>query len=210
MYLDMEPRQKGVSKGWRTAFIFAVLIIALLVAAFFAYRYFTKEPEEQPPVISADIINKQLLEVQELVTVEYRYTNMGVFEDQKDFYGWNVPLTKKSFIVSYDGIIKAGVDLSGLNVQVSGNTVSVTIPKAEIMSHEIVEDSVEIFDEKDNIFNPIKIEDYAGFTQDQKGKIELKVQEDGLLDQAYQRAQSTIAQILSNMPDMENYTLLIR
>lgn len=210
MYLDMEPRQKGVSKGWRTAFIFAVLIIALLVAAFFAYRYFTKEPEEQPPVINADIVTKQLLEVQELVTVEYRYTNMGVFEDQKDFYGWSVPLTKKSFIVSYDGIIKAGVDLSGLNVQVSGNTVSVTIPKAEIMSHEIVEDSVEIFDEKDNIFNPIKIEDYAGFTQDQKGKIELKVQEDGLLDQAYQRAQSTIAQILSNMPDMENYTLLIR
>lgn len=210
MYLDMEPRQKGVSKGWRTAFIFAVLIIALLVAAFFAYRYFTKEPEEQPPVINADIVTKQLLEVQELVTVEYRYTNMGVFEDQKDFYGWSVPLTKKSFIVSYDGIIKAGVDLSGLNVQVSGNTVSVTIPKAEIMSHEIVEDSVEIFDEKDNIFNPIKIEDYAGFTQDQKGKIELKVQEDGLLDQAYQRAQSTIAHLLSNMPDMENYTLLIR
>lgn len=210
MYLDMEPRQKGVSKGWRTAFIFAVLLIALLVAAFFAYRYFTKEPEEQPPVINADIVTKQLLEVQELVTVEYRYTNMGVFEDQKDFYGWSVPLTKKSFIVSYDGIIKAGVDLSGLNVQVSGNTVSVTIPKAEIMSHEIVEDSVEIFDEKDNIFNPIKIEDYAGFTQDQKGKIELKVQEDGLLDQAYQRAQSTIAHLLSNMPDMENYTLLIR
>lgn len=210
MYLDMEPRQKGVSKGWRTAFIFAVLIIALLVAAFFAYRYFTKEPEEQPPVINADIVTKQLLEVQELVTVEYRYTNMGVFEDQKDFYGWSVPLTKKSFIVSYDGIIKAGVDLSGLNVQVSGNTVSVTIPKAEIMSHEIVEDSIEIFDEKDNIFNPIKIEDYAGFTQDQKGKIELKVQEDGLLDQAYQRAQSTIAHLLSNMPDMENYTLLIR
>lgn len=210
MYLDMEPRQKGVSKGWRTAFIFAVLIIALLVAAFFVYRYFTKEPEEQPPVISADIVTKQLLEVQELVTVEYRYTNMGVFEDQKDFYGWSVPLTKKSFIVSYDGIIKAGVDLSGLNVQVSGSTVSVTIPKAEIMSHEIVEDSVEIFDEKDNIFNPIKIEDYAGFTQDQKGKIELKVQEDGLLDQAYQRAQSTIAHILSSMPDMENYTLLIR
>lgn len=210
MYVDMVPRQKKVARGWRTAFLIASLIIVLLVAAFFLLRNLQKTPEEQPPVISADIISQQIMDIQELVTVEYRYTNMGVFEDQKDFYGWSVPLTRKSFIVSYDGIIKAGVDLSGLNVQVSGNTVSVTIPKAEIMSHEIVEDSVEIFDEKDNIFNPIKIEDYAGFTQDQKGKIELKVQEDGLLDQAYQRAQSTIAHLLSGMPDMENYTLLIR
>ena len=37
----------------------------------------------------------------------YYYTNMGRFENQVDFYGWKVPFTTKSFIVSYDGVIKA-------------------------------------------------------------------------------------------------------
>ncbi len=43
------------------------------------------------------------------------------------------------------------------------------------------EDSLEVYDETRNLFNPITIEDYTGFTADQKQSIEAKATENGLL-----------------------------
>ena len=80
------------------------------------------------PVITSELLGQQLANVRELSTVEYHYTNMGKFENQVDFYGWKVPFTTKSFIVAYDGVIKAGVDLSGLETQVSGQRITISLP----------------------------------------------------------------------------------
>ena len=69
-------------------------------------------------MVTADLLGQQLRTAQELVSVSYYYTNMARYENQLDFYGWKVPFTTKTFIVSYDGIIKAGVDLSKAAVEV--------------------------------------------------------------------------------------------
>ena len=136
------------------------------------------------PVITSELLGQQLANVRELSTVEYHYTNMGKFENQVDFYGWKVPFTTKSFIVAYDGVIKAGVDLSGLETQVSGQRITISLPAPVILSHEIDEDSIEVFDQTHNIFNPIEITDYTGFTADQKDAIEEKAVGNGLLTAA--------------------------
>jgi len=166
--------------------------------------------QEAQPQLTTDLISQRLAGVQELSTVAYFYTNMGRFENQLDFYGWAVPLTRKSFIISYDGTIKAGVDLSRMAVQISGSAVTVTLPPAEILSHEIPEDSIEIFDESHNIFNLIQISDYTGFTQDQKAQVEARAVENGLLTQATERARATVEHLLSLVPEMEQYTLTIK
>ena len=82
---------------------------------------------------------------------------MAQFESSNDFYGVKIPFTTKSFILTYDGTVKAGVDLDGAEVSVSGTTVTITLPEAEILSHEIDEDSMEVFDEKTSIFNPFTV-----------------------------------------------------
>ena len=134
------------------------------------------------------------------------------FENQVHFYGWKVPFTTKSFIISYDGVIKAGVDLTAVSVQVdeAAKTVAVTLPESRILSHEIPEDSLEVFDENDNIFNPITIEDYAGFTKDQKEAMELRAAENGLLTSAEEKARTTVESFLRLLPEMEAYTLTIQ
>ena len=147
--------------------------------------------------------------MQELVSVEYHYTNMGKFENQVDFYGWKVPFTTKSFLVSYDGEIKAGVDLSGAVVEVDGETVKVTLPAAEILSHEIPEDSIEVFDESHNIFNPIKIKDYTGFTQSEKLAVEQRAEENGLLSAADEKARAAVESLLTLLPGMDGYALTV-
>ena len=165
---------------------------------------------EKPPVISSDLLGEQLRSVQELVSVEYHYTNMGKFENQVDFYGWKVPFTTKSFIVSYDGVIKAGVDLEQLQVSIGDREVTVTLPESRIISHEIPEDSLEVFDESDNLFNHITIEDYTAFTQDQKSAMEQRAVDGGLLDRANQEARTAVDSLLRIMPGLEEYTLTVK
>lgn len=189
----------------------ALLLACAAVAAAFLYGV-AKGSEEEAPVITSDLLGEQLRSVQELATVAYYYTNMGRFENQMDFYGWKVPFTTKSFIVSYDGIIKAGVDLEDAIVEVNeeARTVSVTLPDSKILSHEIPEDSLEVFDESDNLFNPITIEDYSGFTMDQKAKMEQRAIDNGLLASAEEKALAAVKSFLSLLPEIETYTLTVQ
>ena len=55
--------------------------------------------------------------------------------------------------------------------------VTVRLPEAEILSHEMDEGSVEIFDEKASIFNPFTVEDFAAFQAEQKDAMEQKALE---------------------------------
>ncbi|MDD5939139.1 MAG: DUF4230 domain-containing protein [Clostridiales bacterium] len=146
--------------------------------------------------IDAVVIENQLAQISELGTVSYRYTNMAQFENSSDFYGVTIPFTTKRFILTYDGEIKAGTDLSQASVTVSGSRVTVRLAAAQILSHEIDEDSVEVFDEKTSIFNPFTVEDFSSFQADQKQAMEAKALEKGLLTEASDKAGSTVFSLL--------------
>ena len=120
-----------------------------------------------------------------------------------------IPFTTKSFILTYDGTIKAGVDLDGAAVDISGTTVTVTLPEARILSHEIDEDSVEVFDEKTSIFNPFTVEDFTSFQADQKAAMEERALSRGLLEEARSKAVSSVKQLVAAaLPD--TYTVEIQ
>lgn len=117
---------------------------------------------------------------------------MGKFENQVTFYGWKVPFTTKSFIVSYDGKIKVGIDMSQVEVKIKGKTISISVPETKILSHEIDEESIEVFDETKNIFNQISITDYNQFAIDQKETIEQNVKEKGLLEESQKKVEDVL------------------
>ena len=158
--------------------------------------------------IDTVVLQNQLSEIRELATVTYAYTNMAQFESSNDFYGVKIPFTTKSFILTYDGTVKAGVDLDGAEVSVSGTTVTITLPEAEILSHEIDEDSMEVFDEKTSIFNPFTVEDFTSFQSDQKAAMEEKALSRGLLAEARAKAVSSVEQLFAAaLPD--TYTVTV-
>ena len=160
-------------------------------------------------MLDAVVLENQLSGISELASVTYSYTNMAQFKNSSEFYGMTVPFTTKSFILTYDGVIKAGVDLTRAEVRISGTTVAVTLPKAEILSHEIDSDSVEIFDERTSIFNPFTVEDMTAFQADQKREMEARALGRGLLDQAAEKARDSVRALLSAaLP--EGYTLSVR
>lgn len=174
-----------------------IVIVVIAVVFFFVGKVWPSD--EEPTAITSDLLSQQIQGISELASVEYNYTNMGKYENQATFYGWKVPFTTKSFILSYDGKIKAGIDMSLVEVHMSGKNINISIPEAKILSHEIDEKSIEVFDETKNIFNQISITDYNQFAIDQKESMENKAKEKGLLEEAQNKAQETIKTFVESM-----------
>ena len=64
--------------------------------------------------------------------------------DSKKYKDWKIPFTEKSFIVQYDGTVKAGIkDLTKTQVSQKGETIIVRLPEVEITGIEIDNDSFE-------------------------------------------------------------------
>ena len=195
------------TKSKKFLFVKIIVLLVLGCALFFAGMLKTKK--EMTPEMTTELINNRLEEAKELTTTKYYYTNMGQFENQNDFYGWKVPFTTKSFIVSYDGIIHAGVNLENAVVDFGNNRIDIQIPSSTILSHEIKEESLKVFLEKDTIFNPIKIEDYNDFSKDQKKVVEEKAIKNGLLTEANEKAEKTITELLKLDDLFKDYEIKI-
>lgn len=183
-----------------------VLCIVIGIAGFIGGRASSRPPEVTAP--DPIVLESQLTEIAELATVSYHYTNMSQFESSNNFYGVKIPFTTKRFILSYDGEIKGGVDLSKAAVEVSGTTVRVTLPETEILSHEIDQDTLEVFDEKTSIFNPFRVKEFNNFQADQKEIMEKKALAGGFLETAAEKAQNSVRYLLEqSLP--EGYTLIV-
>lgn len=214
MQQDMnEPKEKKASSLRRRV---KRLVLRIAVCAAACVVLFTagnisgrRQQTQSQPVITADLISQRLSSINELASVSYYYTNMGKFENQVDFYGWKVPLTKKSFIVSYDGCIKSGIDAAEITCQVEDNKIIISLPAAKILSHEIDEDSLQVFDEKTSIFNAITIDDYTGFSADQKKTIEARAIQNGLLTHAQEEAERAVMQFLTVLPTADQYEITV-
>ena len=173
--------------------LLGILLCALVGAACF---WAGRNTGNSQTTADAVVLENRLQSLSELTTVSYQYTNMAQFQNSSDFYGVTIPFTTKSFILTYDGVIKAGIDLGNTNVSVRGDVVTVFLPAATILSHEIDPESIEVFDEKTSIFNPFTVEDFSSFQADQQAVMEEKALSRGLLEQADLQAESSIGALL--------------
>lgn len=188
-------------------YIIAGIILCILVGAV-GYAFGSRNTDEVKE-LSAVVLENQMMEMSELVSVTYAYTNMARYESTKEFYGVTLPLTTNGFILTYDGVIKAGVDLKKAEIVVEGTAVQVTLPEPTVLSHEIDEDSVEIYDEKTSIFNPFTVKDYTDFYADQKKEMEAKADSKGLLKEAKSQAKESVRLLLSSSLPAE-YTITVQ
>lgn len=209
----------------KTGVILIVFVVGLLLGIFIIkyaeHKKAEKEAnvavmEEITTIVSIDEVMSQMNALSELMTVEYLYTDSGKFEDKKQFEGgWldgvDVPLSGKSFIVRWDGRIKAGIDVSEVECDINETAKEITIkmPDSEILSHEVFEDSFETLDQTKNIFNPIEVEDVNNFIGESKSFMEEKAVSNGLLENADKNAQLLIKNSLESIEVIKNnYTIV--
>ena len=180
--------------------IMLIVICALLVGAGYLLGK-RLSSDGQNEKLDAVVLQEQITTIKEMGTITYEYTELGQYESSKDFYGTKIPFTTSKFIITYDGTIKAGIDMSAATVVVDdvSKKVTITIPPSKILSHEIHEDSVKVFDEKNSIFNALTVEDYASFYADQKIMVEEKARTQGLLSQARTQAKLAAREMVSQI-----------
>lgn len=156
--------------------------------------------EKASSEVDISVINANIQDIGELATIEYLYTDAGKFEDPAELFGkelkWS--FTTKSFVAKWDGVIKAGIDISEVVAEedAEDKEIVIYIPEAKILSHEIDEESIETLDQKNGLFNPVEVEDVRKFDAISKETMEEKVIENGLLDKAFENAKDIIYKLI--------------
>ena len=219
-YIKKESWLKSKAKSTFTKIAVIVVVLLIIVSAVSLKNYTNarekireleaenkrlNDPVVQYEVASNEVdlalIKSEIQDIGELATVEYLYTDAGKFEDPAKLFGKEIPFsfTTKSFIAKWDGIIKAGVKVEEITVEVSAanKEIIVCVPEAEILSHEIDNESIETLDEKNGLFNPIKVEDVREFDGISKDAMEQRAVENGLLEKAQENAESIIYKLIN-------------
>ena len=201
---------KSKNKFWQ-GLISALIVAGLIIAAFlYAKSIFDVEEETK---ISSETVESALKEAKELTTLKYHYKNIASFENSQQFQGMTIPFTKKSFLYTYEGEIHAGVDLeqAKVNINEDAKTINVTLPETKILSHDINENSVMVYDEKNSIFNPLEMKDYSNFRKEEEAKVEKEAIDKGLLDEAKEQTLKAVKDILLLNPIIEeDYTVSVK
>ena len=192
----------GVQSVWKR--VFAAVIVVFTLASLTACG--------GGDSVTVDDVIWQLKNVRDWVGVEYRYKDVDTMEREKFSVAGvvNIPFTGNKAIIIYEGVMKYGIDASQIEVAMSGDTIILSIPEGKMISHEILEDSVDVYDPGNNIFRPFKMEDMNEFRKNAKAKMEQEAIEKGLPNEAREKAAENLREFLQALPGMDQYTLEIR
>lgn len=177
--------------------ILVLLLVAFIALYFFLFRkkFVGINKEER-----VDNIKAAIEDIGDLVTVEYNYTDVLTYKDNLTLMDMNIPFTDKSYIIKYNGYIKAGIDMAKSVVKnVEETSVELDVPKAHITDSVLDEKSMVILDQKNNIFNPLNLGDYQETLKKELNARELKAKQDGILERAQDNADKLLRKLLEGL-----------
>ena len=225
----MDNRKKNIR------LLAAILGILLVAAAFYGmYSHYEKElqalygilsaqkePEPQPDLTDTLAEEKESFSVEELTgelqligrmeTAEYNYTAVGVYDKSRSVWVFDIPGTKTRYVYSYDGRVIAGIDFSAVDVEIdeTEQLVIIYIPPAEILSSSIDEGSFQVYDEKQGLFNPVRVEEFSETKLKMQQEEEEKAIRNGLLENAENNAVTILGSFTDSLPVPERYNIRV-
>ena len=186
-----EKKQNSRKAGLGTRIILrivTIVLIALIVlgSGYFGFRRFTTVKSES----KLALVDRQLSYCQELVTAKYRYSDIITLKKSAGF-------SKSYSIIKYTGLVRAGLaDITDVSYSVSldGKTITLSVPKAEVLGNEIVSQSV--FDEKQSVFVPISTQEIFDEIDRAKDQAVEDMIAEGILEDARTYAVRIITQFM--------------
>ena len=203
-------KEKGGRLTYTLRVIFITFIIFIISAVALYLLVWT--PYQNRSKIEAKLFGERLEYVQDLVTVQYCYFDAYVNKDNLQLFGVNLPLTQKRLIITYEGVIKFGVDLRQVQriADHEAKTFTVLIPPAKKMGHEIPRDKIQVLDETQNILNQLSAEEYLNFSAEREKEMEARAIEQGLLQEAQERTVLFMREHYQDICAEAGYELIIQ
>lgn len=160
--------------------------------------------------ITAEILTEGVRDVGLLITDEYYFTEVVSYSSTKKLWKFDLPLTESSYLISYDGVVSAGVDLTRASVakDEAGKRITVTLPKAEIRSVDIDPESFLLYSEKQGVGNRLSVADFNDSLVELERTARDKAIGRGLLERADENAQSIVRNYVASLCDPGEYTLV--
>lgn len=187
-----------------------LILVAVLILFIVGAIGYNKISLERRTNLLSNRIEEKVVRLAELSTVKYNYTNVVEYENTKQLNGINIPFTNKKFILKYSGYIKAGIDLSTIEVNLKDKTtVDIVMDKPQIMENVIPEEEVYFYDERDSIFNKLSFKDLYIVFIEEKEKMKTEVIDKGILNEAEKNGTEIITSLLEGM-GFENIKISFR
>lgn len=159
---------------------------------------------------ATEILLAHYADSDELVTMEYPFSDCARFAEHQKISDWEIPFTEKAFTMKWSGVITAGINIQDVTIKTnkSGEKLIVTIPEAQVYSFEINEESFELLDEQNNIFNPISLQDLLQLDAKVEENMKERAIENALLETAQDNAMILILDVLRSHPEIgSNYPI---
>ncbi len=195
-----------------------LITIALIFVAFAAgsfYKVNSGIDDSSDAVTVTTNVELTFDDIAELATEEYHITNIGQYtSDYLKAFGLNIPFTQKSFMLKYKAVVKAGIkDISKINYYRKDEAQKYVITCPEVTVFEepaIYQDSIEVYDEKDGLFNKVSISDMADFEVGEEEKVREIAIDDGLIQKAEARVKNLLiehAKALLSQTEYKDYSV---
>lgn len=151
--------------------------------------------------VTNTVVQRKLSALGELATYSYSYSGDITYTADKDWFIFN-SLTESTVYIEYEGEIKAGIDVAGIDVYVDQDeqVIYITLPRPIVISNNIT--STE-YSEDISVFGEVS-GDTSDALLDEAREDELDEAIDcGLMDYATINAQEAIEDLLSIYDDYE-------
>ena len=200
----MEKHRKRPNRANKNLLLVLLVVILISITIIAAMLIQTRKNQVESRNIAFG-----LKDMGELVTQAGYFTNVQSSTSTRQLFGMDIPFTTSKYIYSYDGVVKAGLDFSKIEVQVddANRTVTVLLPEIEILDVNIDNDSLKIYDESQSIFTPLHISDVNEAQIELKEQVRQTAIDNGILEEAEKNARTIISGFLSGTMDLKNYTV---
>ena len=200
----MEKHRKRPNRANKNLLLVSLVVILISITIIAAMLIQTRKNQVESRNIAFG-----LKDMGELVTQAGYFTNVQSSTSTRQLFGLDIPFTTIKYIYSYDGVVKAGLDFAGIEVQVddANRTVTVRLPEIEILDVNIDNDSLKIYDESQSIFTPLHISDVNEAQIELKEQVRQTAIDNGILEEAEKNARTIISGFLSGTMDLKNYTI---
>ncbi len=183
-----------------------ILILLVLVLGMGTWLFFTHGSRT---IYDSKTLDFGLKDIGELSTQAGYYTNVNTITNpNRTIIGVEIPFTSSRALYTYQGVIKAGLDFSDIQVNTDPDKkiVFLTMPEIRILSNEIDLDSLKIYDESNSIFNKIRIENMNQSLITMKKSAEKQAIANGILEAAKENAAVLIRSLLAGFDEIKGYT----
>lgn len=184
-----------------------VILILILAIVLSVSKIIENQKPAEPAVVvenqtiqDSTVIMERVERLSELAANKYYYSNVVAFKDNMKIKDFQVPFTQKSFLIKYDGYLKAGINAQDIEILSNeGKTIEIKMKNSKILDHAIDEKSIYVYDEKDSVFNKLSINDIFEQLSAEKVNIETQLEEKGFLKEADENIRFFLEEFLQDL-----------